>query len=207
MTEWLDRLAADLVHIEGELRSALRAIARGGRQHQRSRMAGIMPGITISPVEARTLIRGAMPAPIASSRLREPHARMVVALQLFGAHLVALNSPVHPRGAAVAAAADLVEALQDWIHRTRWMEASRRSKTRWPVSINTAVRPDTPAPAEQRWNIDLPSAAMGQLHHPSAALRSIRRAAEPDLFAPSPAEPVTDWRQLALDLPSSRAAA
>ena len=207
MNEWLDRLAADLVHIEGELRIALRAIARGGRQHQRTQMAGIMPGITISPVEARTLVRGAMPAPIASSRLRQPHARMVVALQLFGAHLVALNSPTHPRAAAIAAAADLVDALQDWMRRAAWMEASRRTKTRWPLPITAILRPDIPSPAEQRWNIDLPSAAMGNLHHPAAGLRSIRRATEPDLFAPRPAEAVTDWRQLALDLPPARAAA
>lgn len=204
MSAWLDRLAADLLHVEGELRAALLAIERG-RPHPR--LSGPLRRILISREEARTMVRGAMPAPIAATRLRQPQARMVVALQRFGAHLIALNSPLHPRAAAVAAAADLVDALQDWMHRARWMEASRRAGTRWPVPISAIMRRDTPDLAERRWNIDLPSAAMGLLHHPSAAIRSIRRPTDRDLFSPRHLGTETDARQLHLDLQPSRAAA
>lgn len=207
MSEWLDRLAADLLYVEGELRAALLAIRRGRAPHPRTRMAGPganpaafagLPSITIHPNEARTLIRGAMPAPIAGSRLRRPHARMVAALHIFGQHLLALNSPTHPRGAALAAAADLADALAAWQHAARWQDATTRAGSSWQFPITAIIGRPTHPPAAQTWNIDLPNAAAGRLNHPGAALREVyRRRASPDLS--TPAEPA-DLRQLPLPL-------
>lgn len=188
--------------MEGELRAALLAIRRGRTPHPRTRMAGVVPGITVAPNEARTLLRAAMPAPVAGSRLRRPHARMAAALHTFGQHLLALNSPQHPRGAALAAAADLQAALSEWQHAARWQDATTRAGAAWPVPIRTLTGLPPRPPAAQVWNIDLPNAAAGLLHHPTAGIRMVRRPA-PDLPAAHP-EP-TDLRQLSLPLERSSA--
>jgi hypothetical protein len=203
MITWLDRVAADLLHLEADLRTALRAMSRGGPQHHRTLGAGRVDyrTITIGANEARTLLRGAMPVPIGSTRLREPHARMMAALSQFSAHMVALNDPIRPPDAALAAAAALVEELTRWQKLARWMQATRRAKVKWPaprLPVTAIMQRQT---AEQAFS--LPNAAAGELHHPAAAMRFVQQLraeqAELDLAPPTSAE-VVDLRQLPLPL-------
>ncbi len=203
MTAWLDRVAADLLHVEHDIRTALRAMARGGPQQHTTRGGRGWRTLTIGANEARTLLRGAMPAPIVTTRLREPHARMVAALSQFSAHLVALNDPNRPPDAALAAAAALIEELTRWQKLARWMQACRRAKVKWPaprLPVTAIMRQQT---AEQAFP---PNAAAGELHHPTAPLRFVQQLrqlrteqAELDL-APPPSAEVVDLRQLRLDL-------
>ena len=148
-----------------------------------------------------------MPAPIAATRLRAPHARMIAALHLFAAHLTALNDPIRSPGAALAAAADLAAELLAWRRVAGWLEACRTARVRWPVppqlAISPILRPETAGNPEH-----LPNTAAGQRHHPAAGLRAVhqlrQQQAELDL-APPPSAELVDLRQL--PLPLHRAAA
>lgn len=123
---WLDRVAAELLDVEHDVRLALRSQSRGGaaEQHTRAARAG-WRRLVLSAHEARALLRGAMPAAVSRSGLREPHARMTVALQAFGDHLVTLNEPERPLDGALSAAAALSDELARWQRVARWLQASR----------------------------------------------------------------------------------
>lgn len=204
MTEWLDRLAADLVHVESEVRAALLAVARR-RPHPR--LHGPFGQFLISQHEARTLLRAAMPAPIAATRQRDPHARMLLALQLFGQHLLTLNNaPPHRsiRTPAVGAAVVLLDELREWVRVAQWREATRRARVAWPVPVPVTgiIGPATRTNPERLFDAThLPSAAAGGLHHPAAAMRYVDqlRADQLTLPLPDPAA-VVDLRQLPLQL-------
>ena len=198
MTAWLDRIAADLLHLEQDLRTTLRTVSRGGRPPPRARW----DRLEISTAEARTLLRGAMPAPIAATRLREPHARLVAALSVLQGHLLTLNDPwVRNRpGAALAAACSVMDELRRWIGIVRWTSAAQQAGVRWPVpqAITAIMQPQTGQAREH-----LPNAAAGQLHHPAAAIRQVHQLRTEqlalELELPASAD-VVELRQLRLKL-------
>ena len=135
-TAWLDRVAANLLHLETDLRTTLREISRGRKP---PRLSG-HHRLEITTVEARTILHGTMPAPIAVSRLREPHARLVAALNIFRSHLTRLNDPlaltIDPEF-VLSAATTLIEELKVWHRIIRWKTACRRA--------NVKIRcPETP---------------------------------------------------------------
>jgi hypothetical protein len=72
-----------------------------------------------------------MPFPVSSTRLREPHARMLAALALFSGHLLSLNDPLADQRHAAAAACALVDELRGWIAQARWTQACRAAGVRW----------------------------------------------------------------------------
>ena len=202
MTAWLDRVAADLLHVEHLLRTTLRSVSRGGKPerlfaHDR---------IWITGVEARTLLRGAMPAPIAATRMRQPHARVLAAMSIFSGHLVTLNDPLQAARpeAAISAACQLVDELRRWAFVGRWSAACRAARVRIPVPITAVLRQQT-VPAWEH----LPNAWAGARElearggRPAPLPRQVRRLraeqAELDLAAPSSAE-VVDIRQMRLEL-------
>lgn len=200
MNAWLDRIAADLVYLETDLRAALAALRRGQPHPRLSPLT--WDRIDIRAHEARTLIRGAMPVPIALSSLRGQHARMTAALGLFSQHLVAMNDP-HPltAEAAIAAAAALLAELREWHRRAEWMRATRAAGVRgWSpprLRISGVTGLQTVRPPEHGGNVQA-----GQLTHPAASLRLVRQlAADRQLVLdlPAPAE-LVDLRQLRLQL-------
>ena len=198
MNAWLDRLTADLLHLETDLRLALVALRRGQPHPRLSKLT--WDRIDIRAHEARTLIRGAMPVPIALSTLRGQHARMTAALGLFSQHLVAMNDP-HPTTAeaAIAAAAALLTELHEWHRRAEWTRATRAAGVRWPVPrlpIRAVIGLQAPEHGGNK--------QAGDLDHPAAGLRLIRQLAadrqlQLDLALPAPAE-LVDLRQLRLQL-------
>ena len=196
MTAWLDRVAADLLHTEQQVRSALRRITANETE---PRQIG-WRSLEISVLEARTLLRGVMPAPIAiDHRLRRQHGRLVAALSLLSRHLLALNDPLHQSDAAIGAACLVVDELRDWIALARWRAATRRARVRWPVpaDIRPIRRLEARPSAEH-----LPNAA-GDLHHPAATIRQVHQLRTEqlalDLQLPASAD-VVELRQLRLQL-------
>ena len=130
MPSWLDFAAYELLCVQAELRQALRAITRhGGPSTVRTRGGRGWQTLTLGLHEVRALLRGAMPAPIAANNrtLREPVARVVVALDLFNRHLLALNDPAALPEATLPAAAALADALAEW-QRSVGRVAGRRYK-------------------------------------------------------------------------------
>ena len=170
---WIEALAADLLDVEAELRPLIRAL----HQHHDSNTTGPVQGtttharygrtISISANEARTLLRAAMPLPISSTRLRQPHARMLAALQLFTGHLLTLNDPLAAPDTAAAAGASLLAELRTWIATARWHQACRAAGIRWPQNqpepraVSPITRQQTTASEERQGNT-LP--AMAESH-------------------------------------------
>ena len=199
---WLDRIAADLLHVEQDIRRTLRNISRG---EPSPRQIG-WRDLRITVPEARTLLHGTMPAPIAGSRLRRQHGRLVAALAILSGHLVALNDPLRRPEAAIGAACSLMDELRAWIEAVRWQAAARRAGVKWPapVAIRATMRLPAAADAEH-----LPNTAAGELHlqqHAPGArplphqLRQLRQEQLAlDLAPPAPAQ-VIDLRQMRLAL-------
>ncbi len=201
MTTWLDRVAADLLHVEHDLRVTLRSISRGGSP---VRMRPGRQWVELRVGEVRTLLRGVLPAPIAGSRMREPHGRLVAALSIFQGHLVALNDPLQRPEAAIAAACQLLEELRRWAYVARWSAACRVAHVRMPVPIIPLVRRQTLPAGEHlpnAWAGARELAARGgrqpPLPHQLRALRA--EQAELELVAPVSAE-LVDLRQMRLEL-------
>ena len=206
MTAWLDRIAADLLDIEQDLRTTLRDISRGRRTERE--LNDHYGSLRISFTEARTLLRGTMPSPIALTRLRGQHARLVAALSVLNGHLLMMNDPWHRNrtDAALDAACSVLDELREWVRITRWNAGTRRARIRWgaPVSKTSIMRLQSPPETEQ-----LPNAYAGSLHHPSAGIRFVRQLANAraeqlalDLALPLSAD-VVDLRQLRLHLVAS----
>jgi hypothetical protein len=144
---WIDQLRDQLLATETELRRLVRRhhydppplgttlstrAARGGR------------GITIGEHEARTLLRAAMPAPMAAKHKREAHADMVAALASFASQLLDLSDPfAGPQ--TVDGALDLADALKAWAARMRWHQATAAAGASWPapVSVTKIMRQST----------------------------------------------------------------
>ncbi len=194
MTAWLDRIAADLLHVEQDLRTTLRSISRGGKP---PRLAS-WNRLEITTFEARTLLRGVMPAPIAVSRLRRQHGRLVAALSVFSGHMLALNDPMRRPDEALAAACSMVDELRSWIATVRWQAAARKAGVKWPVPADVrALMQLSPAPAAEH----LPNIQAGQLHHPAAPIRAVQQLRAEQLaldLAPASSAEVIDLRQLRL---------
>ena len=153
---WIDRTAADLLDLEAELRPLLRRLAynaadRRSGEHAVETAAAPRAhrSVTISATQARTLLRAAMPVPVAATHLRQPHARMLAAMQLFSAHLLSLNDPATAPAAAAAAGAALLAELRTWLEEARWHQACRAAGVRWPrqqacgTSISAVLRQQT----------------------------------------------------------------
>ena len=205
MTAWLDRIAADLLHVEQDLRTTLRSLSRGGAP---ARLAG-WNRLVITPAEARTLLRGAMPAPIATTRLRTPHARLVAAMSVLSGHLVALNDPLHRPEAAIGAAVQLADELKRWTYVARWGAACRLARVRLRVpgepAVTTVMQPGSAADREQLPNawageaqLRTDSPAARPLPHQLRQLRAEQLAL--DLAPPAPGAEVIDLRQMRLQL-------
>jgi hypothetical protein len=141
---WIDQLRDQLLATEAELRRLVRKHhhdpppigstlqtrgARGGR------------GITIGTHEARTLLRAAMPVPMAARHKREAHAAMVAALAGFAAQLLDLNDPYAGPG-TIAGALDLADSLHHWARRMRWHQAAAAAGANWPAprSVTALLR-------------------------------------------------------------------
>ena len=203
-TAWLDRIAADLLHLEQDLRATLRSLARGGSP---DRAAG-WNRLTITPAEARTLLRGAMPAPITATRQRTPHARLVAAMSILSGHLLALNDPTHQPEAAISAAVQLTDELRRWVYVAHWSAACRRAgiRLRLParVAVTAVMRPDAGSGPEHLPNPHAGEAQHRQdgtgarpLPHQLRELRAEQLALDLD---PAPGADVIDLRQLRLQL-------
>jgi hypothetical protein len=176
---WIDQLRDQLLVTETELRRLVRRHhydppppgatlstrgARGGR------------GITIAEHEARTLLRAAMPVPMAAKHKRETHAAMVAALASFAAQLLDLNDPyAGPR--TVDGALDLAESLRAWAARMRWHQATAEAGAQWPapVAVTQLLRQRTGQDVPALF--DTPAAAAP----PPSRRKPPRRAAEAQL--------------------------
>jgi len=157
---WIERLASDLLDLDAELRPLLRRVTTSNH----GRTAGALSvatargshgyqSVTIAANEARTLLRAAMPIPIGSTRLRQPHARMLAALQLFTAHLLSLNDETTAPDQAAVAGVALAAELRAWLAEARWHQACRAAGVRWKaVSIISLPRQQTAPEREQEVN-------------------------------------------------------
>jgi len=162
--DWIEAAASALLDTTAELRQLVRRShydpdARWPYPSRLTTRAGKSGGITIGANEARTLLRAAMPVPIGTTRLRQPHARMLAALQLYAGHLLGLNDPLHDPAAAIAAAITLRGELDTWLTTARWQQACRAASVRWPlavagnsVAVTTVLRQQTDASREQAAN-------------------------------------------------------
>ena len=184
---WIDRLASDLLDIEAELRPLLRDLSR----HHDADTMGPPKGtteagrygrtVTISANQARTLLRAAMPLPIGSTRLRQPHGRMLAALQLFAGHLLSLNDPITAPDHAAAAGAALLTELRKWIAAARWHQACRSASIRWPAdagAIMPLTQQQTAAKGERLVNAeDLPGLTVADMaaQAPEDGTQALRR--------------------------------
>ena len=154
---WLETVAADLLETETDIRRALRTLSHSLREHGHAHQVSTPRGknatrtLTISEKEARTLIRAAMPLPISSTRLRQPHARLATALALFSGHLLATHE--RPDLHDVTAAAITLRAELD-----RWLTACTAAHVRWPqsaaepIAVSAILRQQTGADHEQAAN-------------------------------------------------------
>jgi hypothetical protein len=163
---WVQKFRDDLLATEATLRPLVRRVhhdppPRGERLTTWQGRMGC--GITIGADEARTLLRAAMPVPVASRHKREPHAELVAALASFAAGLLDLNDPTAgPR--TMAGACDLIEALRAWVARMRWHEATAAAGVRWGVDPSAPAFPNAHYPATDPADVpnlfDLPRSAM-----------------------------------------------
>lgn len=205
---WIDQLAADLLDLDAELRPLLRAMAYdaaaqapGRARVSTAAAAADWRTVTVTAHEARALLRAAMPAPIAATRRRTPHARMVAALQLFAAHLLALSDAARDPAHAIAAATSLQDELRRWLDAARWSQACRAAGVRWSqptgdrVAITALTQHQTPGKRERQEN--------------TAELHGLDAAPTP---AAAPLDPARHLRrrrtaaaaqQAALDLPAA----
>lgn len=156
---FLDRLAADLLAIDGELRPLMRRLHYDTATRWPNNTGPLTtaaatfgPGITVSGNEARTLLRAAMPFPLSTRHRRGPHASVIAALATFAGELQSLT--IQPAGNhAIAAALDLIAAVRQWVEVARWHEATAAASVQWkrspPLSITAVTRqrtsPDDPA--------------------------------------------------------------
>ncbi len=175
-TDWLTEISHRLMRLEGELRLTLRAHTRC---EDHPRIWG-RDTILITTNEARTLLHGAIPVPITTTRLREPHARVVVALSAFHRHLLAHNEAglmTYQPQIVLQAAMQLVGELRTWHRVVQWRAACRRANVKIPLpqdhaqgSISPIMRLQTGSPLEQTKTAAKPalksafaSAAQGEL--------------------------------------------
>jgi hypothetical protein len=134
---WIDQFRDQLLETEAELRRLVRRhhhdkpppgttfSTRGARGGQ---------GITIGAHEARTLLRAAMPVPMAVRHKRDGHADMLAALAGFAAQLLDLNDP-YAGPQTVAGALDLADSLRAWAARMRWHQATAEAGAKWPAPL------------------------------------------------------------------------
>ena len=140
---WIEQLAAELLDVAGELRQVLRTAKhdRAAPQHASTRRGRTAARtVTLSEMEARALLRGALPAPIAASRLARPHAQVNAAIALYSAHLLSLNQAEADRGHAIAAGLVLAEQLAAWLAAMRWQQATKRARRSWRQPVTAILR-------------------------------------------------------------------
>lgn len=156
---WIDQQTADLLSTDTAIREAIRKAkylppewSLAEKLHAgpvATPLGRCGPRITISVREARTMLRAALPAPLAPfrGRARTRHAELVTALSLFTSHLAALaggdNNSVHQASQhTIGSALILAEALKAWTAEMRWREATKSAKKRWPRAPETTPAAD-----------------------------------------------------------------
>lgn len=155
MTAWLEQIAAELLDTTEELRQLLRTAKydRTAAQHPKTDAARYSQrSVTLSENQARALLRGALPAPIAASKLKAAHVKLNHAVALLVAQLFALNQPGRPPDHAIAAALTLQTVLESWLAATRWKQATTRARTSWPLPITAIMRQPIGPEIEQSGN-------------------------------------------------------
>jgi hypothetical protein len=205
--EWLDQIALSLLDTDAELRAALRTISRAGAttRHASTPAAENSRTITISAYEARAILHGLVPAPIAVRPLKRQHLRMGIAVNNLVGHLVALNNPLHDRRDTLQAATIAKVELTEWQRQEQWALATKQAHINgWkcpPLSITAVMQLTT---LEQDQNLPSAAAAQDRWQESVAGFFDrIRAPKEPiqlDLELQQPTAQIIDLRQHVLEL-------